>query len=91
MDEILHAHRLDENENRRTFGAAASELPDGVFLLVNAEPWLLFGGALHRWSPEGYTERAVVPAGVVQVLTPRCTVDVIRAGYLPQIDASALV
>jgi len=25
------------------------------------------------------------------VLTPRCTVDVIRAGYLPQIDASALV
>jgi hypothetical protein len=91
MDEILHAHRLDENENRRTFEAPASELPDGVFLLVNAEPWLLFGGALHRWSPEGYTERAAVPAGVVQVLTPRCTVDVIRAGYLPQIDASALV
>ena len=48
-------------------------------------------GVLHRWSPEGYTERTVVPVGVVQVLTPRCTVDVIGAGYLPQIDASALV
>ncbi len=89
MDEILHAHRLDGNENRRTFEAPAHELPDGVFLLVNAELWLLFGGALHRWSPDGYTERVVVPAGVVLVLTPRCSVDVIAAGYRPDVDPSA--
>lgn len=44
MDEILRAHRLDENENRRPIEAPARELPDGVFLLVNAEPWLSLGG-----------------------------------------------
>ena len=31
MDEIPHAHRLDENENRRTFEAPARVLPDVVF------------------------------------------------------------
>ena len=91
MDDILHTHRLDENGTRLTFDATASELPDGVFILVNDQPWLLFGGALYKWSQAGYTERASVPTGTMRVLTPRCTVDVIAAGYRPDVDPSARV
>ncbi len=89
MDEILHSHRLDKIGERRTFEAPASELVDGVFLLKDSAPWLLFGGSIHRWSPTGYDERSALPSGEVQVLTPRCTVDVIAAGYRPDVDPSA--
>ena len=89
MDEFLHADRLNADGTRRLFTAAATELPDGVFLLVNDEPWLLWGGAIRRWSQQGYTERASVPEGEVTVLTPKCAVEVIAAGYRPQVDASA--
>ena len=89
MDEFLHVERLNPDGSRRLFSAAATDLPDGVFILVNDEPWLLWGGAIHRWSQQGYTERASVPQGVVTVLTPKCTVEVIAAGYRPQVDPSA--
>ena len=89
MDEFLHTERLNPDGTRRFFTATANDLPDGVFILVNAEPWLLWNGSIHRWSQQGYTERAAVPEGEVQVLTPKCTVEVIAAGYRPQVDPSA--
>lgn len=89
MDEILHAERVDPNGDRVLFHAEAAALPDGVFVMINGEPWLLARRAIHCWSPQGYLIHADQPVGVVEVLTPRCTVEVISAGYQPQIDDSA--
>ena len=90
MDDFLHADRLDADGTRRLFTASAVELPDGVFILNNDEPWLIAGGAMHKWAQNGYVDHAPLPAGSVSVLTPAVTVELIRAGYRPQIDASGL-
>ena len=90
MDEYLHEDRLNADGTRRLFTAPAAELPDGVFIVNNDEPWLIAGEAMHKWTQNGYTEHAPLPAGNVSVLTPAVTVEVIAAGYRPQIDASAL-
>ena len=34
-----------------------ASLPDGAFVLVDGEPWLVLGGELLRWTPGGYTDR----------------------------------
>ncbi len=91
MDEFLHEDRLNADGTRRLSSATVADLPDGVFIVVNDEAWLIAGGAMHKWSQDGYAEHAPLPAGVVSVLTPAVTVAVIAAGYCPQIDASALV
>ena len=73
--------------------AALDELPDGVFVTVEAwgqQAWLLWGGSLLEWSPEGYRNRRPRPVCErVQVLTPASTVAAIRAGYVPAVHHSA--
>lgn len=89
MDEILHAERLTPSGDRVVFTAEVADLPDGTFVLLDEQPWLLAHGKVHRWSPDGYSDSAPAPAGAVTVLTPRCTVEVIAGGYTPRIDGSA--
>ena len=48
LDEILHAER------GRLRTGELDELPDGAFVLVDDEPWLVLGAALQCWSPGGY-------------------------------------
>ena len=90
MDNFLHAERLNPDRSRRLFTAAAADLPDGTFILNGNEPWLIAEGAQHMWSENGYTDHGPLPTGEVSVLTPAVTVEVIAAGYRPQIDVSAL-
>jgi hypothetical protein len=91
MDEFLHEDRLNADSSRRLFSATTADLPDGVFIVVNDQAWLIAGGAMHKWAQNGYAEHAPLPTGSVSVLTPAVTVAVIAAGYRPQMDASASV
>jgi len=65
-------------------------LPDGVFILREGEPWLLWQAALHHWMPGGY-DRHIPRSGadIVTVLTPQATVRTIAAGYKPAVHPSA--
>jgi hypothetical protein len=65
------------------------DLPDGVFIMREGEYWLLHNGELHLWTPAGYTARREPRDEPVAVLTPRSTVDSIRAGYRPAVHPSA--
>lgn len=76
IDERLHAERLAPRSE-----AEAGELPDGAFVLVEGEPWLVLGDEVLRWTPGGYGERHARPGGRVTVITPATTVDVLRAGW----------
>lgn len=93
IDERLHAERLAPDRSKRTFTAALDELPDGVFVTAagQGEPaYLVWGNRLLPWTPGGYGERRRRPKGAeVRVLTPRSTVEVLRAGYVPQVHPSA--
>ena len=52
--------------------------------------WLVLGDWLLAWSPAGYRERRPRPRGEwATVLTPASTVDVLRAGYVPEVHPSA--
>lgn len=93
LDRELHGERLNPDGTKRTFAAQVDDLPDGVLVTLGAADgaaYLLWNGQLLRWSPAGYCEpRAQPRKAPVSVLTPRSSVAAIRAGYVPEVHASA--
>jgi hypothetical protein len=74
---------------QRTYRARVSELPAGAYVDADGGAWLLTEDAMLAWSAAGYVERRGHPDGDVTVMTPRCMIDVIRAGYQPLLHPSA--
>jgi hypothetical protein len=91
MDRRLHADRLAGPRTRRTHREALDRLPGGAYAEIGGTPWLVHGGALHAWSASGYTARRPLGTDVVTVITPRCIVDTLRAGYRPAVHPSAQI
>ena len=94
MDLRLERDRLDgkggRTRTKRLYRAELTKLPDGTFIAIDGQPWLVLKDALLAWSPGGYTERRKRGAySKVEVLTPRSTVAVFAAGYRPAIHPSA--
>jgi hypothetical protein len=90
IDRVLHRQRRLADGARVTYPAVLSELPDGVFIVHDEEFWLANDGGLYRWTPAGYTDRIDQFDGPAAVLTPRATVEAIRAGYRPLVHLPAL-
>jgi hypothetical protein len=90
IDRVLHWQRRLVDGARVTYPALLSELPDGVFIVHDEEFWLANDGGLNRWTPAGYTDRIDQFDGPAAVLTPRATVEAIRAGYRPLVHLYAL-
>jgi hypothetical protein len=90
LDAALHADRLDGTAPR-THWSRWVDVPDGAFVRVDAASALVVGAAVVSWSgAHGYHAAAARPrTGDVEVLTPSRTVDVIRAGYAPQVATQA--
>jgi hypothetical protein len=66
---------------RRLHAAAYDELPDGAYVMVEDEPWLVWGDGLLRWSASGYQRRVPrPPRGRAQLLTPPSLVELLRDG-----------
>jgi hypothetical protein len=84
LDAALHADRLAADGSKRTYREHRDALPEGVFVEIDAAAWLVRGGRLHRWTPQGYADERPMPGEIAEVLTPRLTVEAIRAGYTPQ-------
>ena len=73
-----------------TYVARIDDLPDGVMVAQSGRPLLILGDNVLPWTPYGYQERLPRPSDVqFSVLTPRPTVQVIEAGYVPIVHASA--
>jgi hypothetical protein len=82
IDERLHAERLLGGD-RRLHARRGAELADGACVLVRDAPWMVAGGVLRRWTPAGYAERAPVPRGALDVLTPPSLVALLGSGWRP--------
>jgi hypothetical protein len=93
IDRHLHEQRVGPERSKRSFIEDVSRLPDGVFVTMpgnSDQPRLVWGDSLLLWSPGGYRGRGPRPKRErVSVLTPRSTVEVIRAGYVPDVHPSA--
>jgi hypothetical protein len=61
-------------------------LPDGAMVERDGDAWLVWHGSLHRWAGEGYDTTAPL-AGPALLLTPPTTVELLCAGYVPQVRA----
>jgi hypothetical protein len=88
MDTLLHLERTGRADHR----APWSPLPDGVFVSTGSGPAVVIGEHLAAWDRDAniYRDRLPRPTnGAATVLTPRSTVDILRAGYPVQIDDSA--
>jgi len=85
IDEQLQIERVVPGTREQLHHRAPlEELPDGTFVLREAEPWVVVGSELLRWTPAGYTERERRPASAeVSVVTPASLVAVLRAGWQP--------
>jgi len=92
MNRQLHRERLVPRTHRRRFHSRPwADLPDGTFVIVDDTPAVVVGDHLAEWTTEGYRHRRPRPRhGDALVVTPPSTVAAFRAGYSPQIDASAV-
>ena len=90
MDAVLHAQRVEPYSRQQiTHRRMASDLPDGTFVQLDDQSWLLHDGRLHLWSSGGYRDKRALPVGDVTVLTPSPTVDVLANGYHISVHGSA--
>jgi hypothetical protein len=80
IDARLHEERLGGPHDARF-----EELPDGAFVLLDGEPWLVHGTELCRWAPGGYAGRRPRAEGSARVVTPPTLVDVLAAGWEPAV------
>jgi hypothetical protein len=93
IDAALHRARVTRDRRQIRIPARLDALPDGAFVILEGRPdaaWLVWNGALHRWSHEGYAERRPLPHGAeVLALTPAPMLRVLAAGYRPRLHPSA--
>jgi len=90
IDAELHRARIDRQGHKRTYQDRLAELPDGCFVTIDGSAYLVRGGELLLWTPDGYTRREPRSGGpaLVTVLTPEITVRCLRNGYKPQMHES---
>ena len=75
LDDMLQAER------GRPHGSELDDLPDGAFVLLDGEPWLVLGSELLRWTPGGYSERRPRFGGSTDVVTPPTSLRVLASGW----------
>lgn len=79
MDATLAGQRLAQGG--QGFRADVSALPDGAMIAWHRRFWLVRAGAIAPWSPSGYGAFETAPLGLVDVLTPAITVNILARGY----------
>jgi hypothetical protein len=75
LDERLHSER------GRLHEAELDGLPDGAFVALDEQPWLVLGSELLRWTAAGYSERRPRFGGRASVVTPPTSLRVLASGW----------
>ena len=94
LDSALAWDRVTAMGVKKVYKEGIDALPSGTFISfeVNGDsyPVLIYGNELLLWSPNGYCSSRLKPKNIeVDVITPRSTVNALKAGYLPSIELPA--
>ncbi len=91
MDAILHADRLDWRGDQLRYAAVLDALPDGAFYREGStgETLMVWRHEAWTWTPWGYRARRALSRSPVEVLTPRCIIATLKAGYKPLVHETA--
>jgi hypothetical protein len=85
IDKILHPERINDDGSKKTYKANAGSLPDGTFISIGNDQYLIADDHIYLWTPGEYTSKQLLPRkGVVNVLTPKSIVNTFSTGYVPQ-------
>ena len=86
IDSVIHSERMNADQSKKTYEENIHDLPDGSFISINNNPYLVLDKQLFLWTSVGY-EKGIALRGIgkITVLTPRSVVNSFRAGYMPQI------
>ncbi|MEO7236062.1 MAG: hypothetical protein ABIW80_11900 [Lapillicoccus sp.] len=92
IDRRLHTERLvPRSREKRLHRGAWADVPDGAFAIDDGKPVLVRGSLVVPWTVAGYGPPRRRPRwGAAVLLTPPTTLAVLREGYVPQVDPSAL-
>ena len=91
IDTTLHAERLNAEGRQATFKSQLADLPTGAMVRWQDGTYLVMVGQLLQWSLQGYTAAIAIEGDVVvEVLTPRSTLEVFRSGYDADLHETAL-
>jgi len=91
IDATLHAERLNAEGGKAVFKSQIADLPTGAMVRWQDSIYLTMAGRLLKWSHEGYVEAVDLQGSfIVDVLTPRSSLEVFRAGYDPDLHETAL-
>jgi hypothetical protein len=93
IDAIIHAERLDANNQQKTFSAPLLSLPDAVFIKrpTKENAYLWYEQEIYQWSFKGYKKiNGIDKNTIVDVLTPKSYVEVLKLGYKAQVHISVL-
>ncbi len=86
IDKVLPHERIDTTGRKVTYEAAIKNLPDGTFIQIASEPYLVMKELIFHWTPFGYEKGITDPTlKKVNVLTPQSIVNAFCSGYIPQI------
>lgn len=86
IDEILQKERIDAHGQKVTFLALFKDLPNGTFISIKGEAYLVANQQVYKWSPFGYNKgETLATTAKVEVLTPKSIVNAIKNGYEPQL------
>jgi hypothetical protein len=83
MDRVLHCERIDAAGAKRTHLAPVGGLPNGSFVRVGNQPFLVLDRQFYPWSPAGYghpADPSLFGTRALEVLTPRSIVEVLATG-----------
>jgi hypothetical protein len=88
IDAQLHTERVDPDTRAQLHHQAPFDgLPDGAFVALDEQPWIVRGPELLHWTPDGYAERAPRPARAAgaqaDVITPPSLLAVLRTDWQP--------
>lgn len=90
IDKQLHSDRLDLKKDKAVFSCALVDVPEGAFISIDGNAYLLWSNALYLWSFNGYTKSSIERdlSTLVDVLTPRSIVELYKLGFKPEVHAS---
>ena len=94
IDAQLHVERVDRaTRGHRRHPAVIDDLPDGAFILLDGDPWLVLGDEVLRWTPAGYAESEPRPPdGPAILATPPSLLRILENGWegaIPLLHGSA--
>lgn len=89
IDLELHPARIDRQRGKVTYHAPLESLPDGSFIRMTNDSYLVCGDFIYRWTFAGYQEKRRRPNdATVEILTPEPIVRCLLHGYRPQVHPS---